>query len=160
MFHVRSIRIAAVAAIAVLSVPWGNVQASQELKAGAAAQLEVRVLEAQVPPVQEERYDVLYRMEVISVLRSTSPVTPGDTIVVRSYALSPEATDSGSAEPGAPALLAPGWLGIAYLNPDPRAGGPEESRQFTIAAGGDSFEDIPPGPPSLRWTEEVEVRTE
>ena len=152
MFHVHSIRIATVAAIAVLSVPWGNAQADQDLKAGAAAQLEVRVLEAQAPPVQEERYDVLYRMEVISVLRSTSPVTPGDTIVVRSYALSPEAMDRG-VEPRAPALLAPGWIGIAYLNPDPQTGGPEGSRQFTIAASGDSFEDIPPGPPSLKWTE-------
>ena len=159
MFHVHSIRIATVAAIAVLSVMSGNAQAAQDLKAGAAAQLEVRVLEAQAPPVQQERYDVLYRMEVISVLRSTSRVTPGETIVVRSYALSPEAMDRG-VEPRAPALLAPGWLGIAYLNPDPQASGPEGSRQFTIAAGGDSFEDIPPGPPSLRWTEEVEVRTE
>ena len=159
IFHVHSIRIVTVAAIAVFSILWGNTQASQELKAGAAAQLEVRVLEVQVPPVQEERYDVLYSMEVISVLRSTSRVTPGETIVVRSYALSPEAMDRG-VEPRAPALLAPGWLGIAYLNPDPQAGGPEGSRQFTIAAGDDSFEDIPPGPPSLRWTEEVEVRTE
>lgn len=160
MFQVHSIRIATVAVIAGLSVLWGNAQAEQDLKAGAAAQLEVRVLEAQVPPVQEERYDVLYRMEVISVLRSTSPLKPGDTIDVRSYALSPEAMERGGMEPKAPALLAPGWLGVAYLNPAPRSGGPEAPPQFAIAAEGDSFEDIPPGPPSLRWTEEVEVRTE
>ena len=160
MFPVHSIRIATVAAIAMLPVLWGSAHAAQDLKEGAAAQLEVRVLEAQAPPVQEERYEVLYRMEVISVLRSASPVTPGDTIVVRSYALSPEAMDRGGMDPTAPALLAPGWLGIAYLNPDPQAGGPEGPRQFIIAADGDSFEDIPPGPPSLRWTEEVEVRTE
>jgi hypothetical protein len=157
MFKVHSIRIATLAALGGLLVLWGGAWAGEELKADAAAQLEVRVLEAQVPPEQGERYDVLYRMEVISVLRSTSRVTPGDTIVVRGYAVSQEALDRGVV---GPKVLAPGWLGVAYLNPAPKAGGPDAGRQFVIAADGDSFEDIPPGPPSLRWTEQVEVGTE
>ncbi|CRI66323.1 conserved hypothetical protein [Thiocapsa sp. KS1] len=128
----------------------GGARAGESLKADAAAQLEVRVLEAQVPGEPGERYDVLYRMEVISVLRSSARVKPGDTIVVRAYALSKEALDRGVA---GPTLLSPGWLGVAYLNPDPKAGGPDSGRQFVIAANGDSFEDIPPGPPSLKWTQ-------
>jgi hypothetical protein len=99
-------------------------------------------------------------MEVISVLRSTSRVKPGDTIVVRSDALSKDALERGVVAPDVPALLAPGWLGVAYLKPDPKAGGPEARLQFAIAANGASFEDIPPGPPSLRWTEQVEVGAE
>ena len=138
MFQVYSIRIATVAALGVLLVVLGDARAAQELKAGAAEALEVQVLEAQVPPVQGERQEVLYRMEVISVLRSASRVTPGDIITVRSYALNKE-------------TLAPGWIGVAYLNRDPKAGGPEARRQF-IAPHGDSFEDVPPGAPSLRFT--------
>ncbi|RKT43142.1 hypothetical protein [Thiocapsa rosea] len=157
MFQVHSIRIATVAALGVLLILSGTAPAAQGLKEDAAAKLEVRVLEAQVPVGQGERSDVLYRMEVISVLRSASPVTPGDTITVRSFALSQEALDRGVA---GPQVLAPGWLGVAYLNPDPEAGGPDAGRQFTIGANGDSFEDIPPGPPSVRWIEEVEVGTE
>jgi hypothetical protein len=157
MFQVHSIRIATVAALGALLILSGMAPAGQELKEAAAAALEVRVLEAQVPAGEGERSDVLYRMEVISVLRSASPVEPGDTITVRSYALSQEALDRGVV---GPQVLAPGWLGVAYLNPDPEAGGPDAGRRFTIAAEGDSFEDIPPGPPSLRWTEEVEVGAE
>jgi hypothetical protein len=138
MFQVHSIRIATVAALGVLLVLWGDARAVQEPKAGAAETLEVQVLEAQVPPGQGERYEVLYRMEVLSVLRSSpSRVKPGDTIVVRSYALSKEA-------------LAPGWIGVAYLNPDPKARGPEARRQF-IADHGDSLVENPPGPPALRY---------
>ena len=45
---------------------------------------EVQVPEAQVPPGKGKRYAVLYRMEVLSVLRaSPSRVEPGDTIAVR-----------------------------------------------------------------------------
>jgi hypothetical protein len=138
MFQVHLIRIATIAALGVLLVLWGDARAVQEPKAGAAEALEVQVLEAQVPPGQGERHEVLYRMEVISVLRSASRVKPGDTISVRSSALSNE-------------TLAPGWIGVAYLNPDRKAGGPEARRQF-IADHGDSFEDVPPGPPSLRFT--------
>ena len=138
MFKVHSIRIAAVATLGVLLVLWGDARAVQEPKAGAAETLEVKVLEAQVPPGQGERYEVLYRMEVLSVLRSSpSQLKPGDTIVVRSYASSKEA-------------IAPGWIGVAYLNPDPKAGGPEARRQF-IAADGESLVENTPGPPALRY---------
>jgi hypothetical protein len=38
--------------------------------AGTAETHEVQVLEAQIPAGQGERYEVLYRMEVLSVLRA------------------------------------------------------------------------------------------
>jgi hypothetical protein len=61
-----------------------------------------------------ERYDELYRKDVLSVLRpSLSRVKPGDTIVVRAYPLSEGALDRGVVEPKVPALLAPGWIGVA-----------------------------------------------
>ncbi|MBK5962571.1 hypothetical protein CCR95_00200 [Thiocystis minor] len=150
MFQVQSIRIATLAALGVLLVLWGDARAEQDRKEDAAAALEVKVLEAQVPREQGDRDEVIYRMEVISVLRSTAQVTPGDIIVVRADAVSQEARDRGVV---GPAVLAPGWLGVAYLNPDPKAGGPEAHQQFTIAANGDSFEDIPPGPPAVKWTQ-------
>jgi hypothetical protein len=154
MFQGHSIRIATVVALGVLLAVCGGARAGQELKAGAAAALEVRVLQVQTPPdpAPGERYDVFYRMEVISVQRSTSRVKPGDTIVVRSYALNKEALDIGVSGPKAPALLAPGWIGLAYLNPDPKDSGPEARWRFTIAANGDSFENLPPAPPSLIYT--------
>ncbi|MBK1720137.1 hypothetical protein [Thiocystis violacea] len=153
MFQVYSIRIATVAALGVLLILWGAAQAGPEMKEDAATALEVRVLEARVSPGAGERDEVLYRMEVISVLRSSVRVKPGDTILVRSYALSQEALGQGVEGPRAPALLAQGWMGVAYLNPDPKAGGSEAGQPFVIAADGDSFEDIPQGPPSLRWTQ-------
>jgi hypothetical protein len=137
MNQVHSTRIATVAALGVLLVLWGDTGAEQEPKTGAAEELEVQVLEAQVPPGQGERNEALYRMEVLSVLRSASRVKPGDTIAVRSYTLSTEA-------------LAPGWIGVAYLNPDPKVRGPEARRQF-IAADSDSLVENPPGPPALRY---------
>jgi len=138
MFQFHSIRIAAIAALGVLVVLWGGARAEQEPKAGAAETLEVKVLEAQVPQGQGERNEVLYRMEVLSVLRaSPSRVEPGDTIAVRSYASSPEA-------------LTPGWIGVAHLNPDPKASGPEARRQF-VATDSDSLVENPPGPPALRY---------
>jgi hypothetical protein len=154
MYHVHSIRFATVLALGVLSVLWGRAGVGQELKSGAAEALEVRVLEVRVPPepAQGERHDVFYRMEVISVLRSTSRVKPGDTIVVRSYALNKDALDGGAAGPKAPMLLAQGWIGTAYLNPDPKDSGHGAGRQFVIAENGDSFENLPPAPPSLRYT--------
>jgi hypothetical protein len=143
MFRVHSIPIAIVAAIGVFLVLWGDVRAERELKTGTAETLEVQVLEAQVPPDQGERSGVLYRMKVLSVLDSSpSRVKPGDTIAVR--------VDTSSE-----AALAPGWIGVAYLNPDPKASGPEAHRQF-IAAGGDSFKKNPPTPPSVRYTPTVE----
>lgn len=153
MFQIHAIRVATLAVLGAILLLWGGAQAGEDLNTAASAALEVRVLEAQVPPEQAERYEVLYQMEVISVLRATSRVEPGETIVVRAYALSAEAQARGLSEPSAPVLLSPGWMGIAYLNPDPEASGPEARLQFTIAANGESFADIPPGPPSLRWTE-------
>jgi hypothetical protein len=138
MFQVHSIRIATVAALGVLLVLGGNARAVQEPKSGAAETLEVKVLEAQVPPGQGEPYEVLYRMEVLSVLRSSpSRVEPGDTVIVRAYASSKEA-------------LAPGWIGVAYVNPDRKSGGPGARGQF-IAADGDSLVENTPGPPSFRY---------
>ncbi len=138
MYQVDSIRIATVAALGVLLVLWGAARAERELKAGAAEALEVQVQEVQVPAEQGERYEVLYRMEVLSVLRSSpSRVNPGDIIAVRSYGSNKDA-------------LVPGWIGVTYLNPDPQASGPEARRRF-IAADGDGFEENPPGPPALRY---------
>jgi hypothetical protein len=155
MFQVNSIRIATVVGLGVLLVLWAAaLAAGQELQAGAAEALEVRVLEVQTPsePAQGDRHDVFYRMEVISVLRSASGKNPGDTIVVRSYTLSKEAMESGSAGATAPMSLTQGWIGTAYLNADPGGGGPEAGQRFAVAAGGDSFEDRPETPPSFRYT--------
>ena len=51
--------------------------------------------------------------------------------------------------PKVPACLAPGWIGVAYVNPDPKASGSEARRQFAIAVDGDgdSFVEERPGPP-------------
>jgi hypothetical protein len=51
-----------------------------------------------------------------------------------------------------PALLEPGWIGTAYLDPDPQASDADAARQFVIAAHGDSFVEMPPGPPSLEYS--------
>jgi hypothetical protein len=147
MFHVHSIRTATVAALGVLLILWGDTRAAPERTAGAAETLEVQVLKAQVPPGQGERY------EVLSVLHSSpSRVKPGDTIVVRSYVLSKAALDRGVVGPKVPALLTPGWIRVAYVNPDPKASGPEARRQFATAIDGNSFVEDRPGPPSLRYT--------
>jgi hypothetical protein len=138
MFQIDSMRIASVAALGMCLVLWGAARAEQEPKAGAAETLEVQVLDAQVSPEQAERYEVLYRMKVLSVLRSSpSRVKPGDIIAVRSYGSSNE-------------TLAPGWIGVASLNPDPKASGPETHRGY-IAADGGGFRENPPGPPALRY---------
>ncbi len=144
MLQVYSIRIATLAALGAWSVLCGA--ASAEQAPGAAATLEVKVLEAQVAPDsgQGERDEVRYQMEIISVLRSTLRVKPGDTIVVRAHAVSKEAVDQG--------LRPRGWIGTAYLNPDPKASGPEARWQF-VEATGNGFEDLPPAPPSATWIE-------
>ena len=85
---------------------------------------------------------------MLSVLRpSPSRVKPGDSIVLRVYALSKEALDRGVVGPKVPALLAPGWIGGAYVYPDPKASGPEVRRHFAIAGEGDNFVEERPGPP-------------
>jgi hypothetical protein len=139
MLGAHSIRIATVAVLGVLLVTWGDAGAARELKAGAGETLEVKVLEAQVPPDQGERSEVLYRMKVLSVLRSSpSRVKPGDTIAVR-------------ADTASKAALPLGWIGIAHLSPDLKVSGSEARRQF-IATGGDAFEENPPTPPSATFT--------
>ena len=150
---IRSTGIAAVGLLAILAGKVGAVlppDAVEGLKTDAQSVLEVKVLQVETPPSPAERFDVLYRMEIISVLRSTVRVEPGETIQVRSYGVSQALLDSGFVGPKIPALLEPGWIGTAYLDPDPQASGPE--RQFVIAAHGDSFVEMPPGPPSLEYT--------
>ena len=132
-----SIRYTTIATLGVLVILWG--EAGAVPPPNAAEVLEVQVLEAQVPQDQGERFDVLYRMEVLSVLRSASRVQPGETVAVRSYGLSKEALERG-------------WIGTAYLNRDPKASGPGATRQFVIAADGDSLVELPPGPPSVTFT--------
>jgi hypothetical protein len=85
---------------------------------------------------------------VLSVLRpSPSRVKSGDTIVLRAYALSKEALDRGVVGPKVLVLLAPGWIGVAYVNPDPKASGPAVRRHFAIAGDDDIFAGERPGPP-------------
>ena len=148
MFKFDAIRIATIAALGALSVLWGAVWAESSPPTGAAATLEVKVLEAQ-PSTGNE---ALYRMEVISVLQSSIRVKPGDSIRVRSRLAGPEAPDQS--------LKPRGWIGTAYLNPDPRATGPEAHFQFVGAANGDSFAELPPTPPSVRWIEYPREGTE
>jgi hypothetical protein len=154
MFHVGLMRIANILALAALLVPFKGPQAGENRHANAAAKLEVRVLEARgqahVGSGAREAV-VIYRMEVISVLRANIRVKPGETIAVRTDALPQETQDNSSAEGKTPGRLAQGWIGIVYLNPTPSAAGSEGPRPFTFAANGDSVEDLPPAPPSARW---------
>ncbi|ADC62673.1 hypothetical protein [Allochromatium vinosum] len=148
MFKFDVIRIATIAALGALSVQWGTVRADQSPPTGVAAKLEVKVLEAP----QQTGYEALYRMEVISVLQSSIRVKPGDIIRVRSRLAGPDTPDQS--------LKPRGWIGTAYLNPDPRAIGPEARFQFVGAANGDSFAELPPTPPSVRWIEYPREGTE
>jgi hypothetical protein len=135
-----SIRYATVAALGVLAILWAQAEAAPPLNA--AEVLEVKVLDAQVHQGQGERFDVLYRMEVLSVLRSASRVQPGETITVRSDGQSNEVRERG-------------WTGTAYLNRDPKGAGPGAGRQFVVAAQGESLVDLPPAPPSFEYTREA-----
>jgi len=156
MLATRTVRSAAIAALGAMLVLWAEAwavfppDAVEGLKADAVDVLDVKVLEAQQG--QGERFEVRYRMEVLSVLRSASRVQEGETITVRSYGLSSEALARGFVGPKVPALLAPGWVGTAYLKPDREASGPDANRQFALAADGDSFMEPPPALPSLKWT--------
>jgi len=100
------------------------------------------VLEAQVHEGQGEHFDVLYRMEVLSVIRSASQVQPGETVTVRSHGQGKDP-------------LGRGWTGTAYLNRDPKAAGPGDERQLVIAAQGESLVELPAGPPSATFTREA-----
>ena len=154
----RLMRTTAIAVFGLLAILGGKVgavlppDAVEGLKANAQAVLEVRGIEVQTAADPAERFDVVYRMEVISVLRSTMRVESGEIIRVRSYGVSQALLDRGFVGPKIPALLEPGWIGIAYLDPDPQVSGPDAGRQFTIAAHGDSFVEMQPGPPSLEYT--------
>ena len=158
MLATRLIRSTAIAVVGLLAILAGKVgavlppDAVEGLKADAQAVLEVKVLEVQTAADPAERFDVVYRMEVISVLRATTRVEPGETIRVRSYGVSQALLDRGFVGPKIPALLETGWIGTAYLDPDPQASGADAERQFTIAAHGDSFVEMPPGPPSLEYS--------
>jgi hypothetical protein len=138
MSVICSIRQAAIAGLGVLSILW--VQAWAAPPPDAAEALEVKVLAAEVQQGEGEGSDVLYRMEVLSVLRSTSGVQPGETVTVRSYGPGQEILESE-------------WIGTAYVNPDPEASGAE--RRFVIAADSESLVELPPGPPSATITREV-----
>jgi len=135
-----SIRYATIAALGALAILW--VQAGAATPPEAAEVLEVKVLETQVHEGQGERSDVLYGMEVLSVMRSASRVQPGETVTVRSSGQGEEALERG-------------WTGTVYLNRDPKAAGPGDGRQFVTAAQGESLVELPPGPPSATFTREA-----
>jgi len=137
MFITRSIRSATAMTLGILAILWEPAGAAPPQDA--AEVLEVKVLEAQVQQGERERVDILYRMEVLSVIRSTSQVQSGAVVTVRSYGPSTEA-------------LEPGWMGTAYVNPDPTASGSDAGRQFVIAGEGESLVNLPPAPPSLEYT--------
>jgi len=144
-----AIRYATIVALAVLAILWGQAVAAapptdtvEGHKEDAAEVIEVKMLEAEMHQGQGERFNVLYRMEVVSVVRSASGLQPGETVTVRSSEQSNEA-------------LEPGWTGTAYLNRDPKASGPGAGHQFVTAAQGESLVALPPGPPSATFTREV-----
>ena len=138
MFGICVIRYAIIAALGVLAILWGQAVAAPATEA--AEVLEVKVLEAQVHQGQGERYDVTYRMKVLSVVRSASRVQPGETVTVLSYGQGNEALERG-------------WTGTAYLDRDPKATG--DGRQFVVADQGQGLVELPPGPPSATFTREV-----
>jgi len=132
-----SIRYVTIGALGLLAILCGQAVAAPPPDAAEA--LEVKVLDAQVHQGQGEQQDVLYRMEVLSVLRSASRVEPGETVMVRSYGRRKE-------------VLERGWIGTAYLNPDPNATGPGAEHRFVTAVPGQSLVKLPPGPPSATST--------
>lgn len=137
MSGICSIRYATIAALGMLAILWGQAGAAPPLVA--AQVLEIRVLATQVQQGQGGRYEVLYSMEVLSVLKKTSRLEPGDIIRVRSYGQSNQVRERG-------------WLGTAYLDPDPNAAGPDAGSQFVVAGQGEGLVDMPPAPPSLKFT--------
>ncbi|UHD14316.1 hypothetical protein [Thiocapsa bogorovii] len=101
MSATRLMQSAAIAAFGLLALLTGTVRAVlppdavQTLKAGARAVLEVKVLQVQTAAESTERFDVVYRMEILSVLRASVPVEPGQTIQVRSYGVDQSLLDRG-----------------------------------------------------------------
>jgi len=132
------IRYAIIAAtVAVVSL-FG--QAGAAPPTGAAEVLEVKVLEAAMAEGQDGSGDVLYRMEVLSIMSSPSGVQPGEVVTVR-------IADSGDG------VQEPGWIGTAYVIPDPTASG--TGRQFVVDPNSDGLVTPPPVPPSATFTREA-----
>ena len=140
MFGACTIRNNIIGALGMLLILWGGAGAAAPPEA--ADVLEVKVLDAQVSPGQAGVSDVIYHMEVISVVQSAAKVEPGETVTVRTSGMTAQS-------------LEPGWTGTAYLNPDPNASGPDAGRQFVTALPGASLVKLPPGPPSATFTKEV-----
>ena len=137
MSMIRSIRYTTIVLLGVLAILWGGAGTAQP--PGAAEALAVKALAPQVDQGECERFDVLYRMEVLSVVRSASGVEAGETVTVRSYGQSKEA-------------MARGWVGTAHLIGDPKAAGTADARQFVVATESGSLVELPPGPPSATFT--------
>jgi hypothetical protein len=139
----RSARYAVFFALGLLAILW--TQAGAAPPPDAAEVLEVKVLEAEVHQGQGESSDVLYRMEVISVLRSASKVQPGETVTVRTSGPSKETLERG-------------WMGTAYVNRDTEASGSGAGHQFVTAAESGSLVVRSPGPPSATFTREAPAK--
>ncbi|MBK1717171.1 hypothetical protein [Thiocystis violacea] len=155
MSSVHAWRIAP-AVFAALLLLCAHAWAQPASKTAAAAALEVRVLEARIRPGAGAREEAIYRMEVISVLRSSVRAKPGDIILVRAEAAPKEARPGGLEVSRIPHRLVPGWIGVAYLNPDSPPNDPAGQARFAVADGA-GFEDIPQGPPSATWIEWIEA---
>jgi len=125
------------AAVAVVTL-FG--QAGAASPTDAAEVLEVKVLEAAVAEGQDGSADVLYRMEVLSIMSSPSGVRPGEVVMLR-------ISDSGDG------VHEPGWIGTAYVIPDPTASG--TGREFVVEPDSDGLVAAPPTPPSATWTQEA-----
>ncbi|ESQ13318.1 MAG TPA: hypothetical protein DDY14_00495 [Chromatiaceae bacterium] len=140
MHKIGSVRYTARAALAVFAILW--IQAGAAPPTNAVEVLEVKVLEALAPQNQGDDVDILYSMEVLSVIRSASGVQTGETIKVRSY--------GQGREP-----LARGWAGTAYLNPDSEAADTDDQPRFVTAAQGEGLVEFPSVPASMTFTPEV-----
>lgn len=135
MSGARSIPYATYAILGVLAILWGQAGVAQQEEASDV--FEVKVLDAQVSPGQGGLSDVLYQMEILSVIRSASKVEANETITVRA------AGQSGR-------VLEPGWTGTAYLDPAPNSAATQ--RQFVVSSRGEGLVKLPPGPPSATST--------
>lgn len=139
----RLIHATAIAALGTFTLLLGLANA-QKPKSDAAEVLELKVLESTVRPLAEDGFEVRYQMEVLSVLSSSSRVSTGETISVRTTSPTEETFETG--------LMVTG-----HLDPDPTASGPNGTRQFVTLPGGPGLVPIPPGPPSLTYEREVVV---
>jgi hypothetical protein len=132
------IRYAIIAAAVAVVALFG--QAGAAPPTDAAEVLEVKVLEASVAEGKDGSGDILYRMEVLSIMSSPSGVQPGEVVTVR-------IADSGDG------VHEPGWIGTAHVIPDPTASG--TGREFVVEPDSDGLVEAPPAPPSATWTLEA-----